>query len=134
MSLTSSSSSFDRNKYGGIWRRSVNFFKGCSLWYCDAIYRRVVFFVCSTNRVPPYLFLSREDDHDVRNTGKHDFRSFYFTLCYLMQTGDGSLRSQTRSQKHYTANPSYAYDPIRVYAASNNNNIFFSFFFSALSP
>ena len=25
--------------------------------------------------VPPYLFLSREDDDDVRDIGKHDFRS-----------------------------------------------------------
>ena len=29
MSLTSSSSSRDRNKYGGIWRRSINLLKGC---------------------------------------------------------------------------------------------------------
>ena len=35
MSLTSSSSSRDRNKYGGTWRRSINFFKGYSLCYCD---------------------------------------------------------------------------------------------------
>ena len=27
------------------------------------------------NHVPPYLFLSREDDDDVRDTEKHDFRS-----------------------------------------------------------
>ena len=25
--------------------------------------------------IPPYLFLSWEDDHDVRDVGKHDFRS-----------------------------------------------------------
>ena len=25
--------------------------------------------------VPPYLFLSREDDDDVRDIAKHDFRS-----------------------------------------------------------
>ena len=32
--------------------------------------------------IPPYLFLSREDDDDVRvNIGKHDFRS---VLLHLM--------------------------------------------------
>ena len=31
--LTSSSSFRDGNKYGGIWRQSINFFKGCSLSY-----------------------------------------------------------------------------------------------------
>ena len=75
MSLTSSSSSRDRNKYGRIWRWSINFFKGCSLYYGDAIYRRVIPFVCSMNHIPPYLFRSREDDDDVRDMGKHDFRS-----------------------------------------------------------
>ena len=42
---------------------------------CDAIYRRVLLFVCGMNHIPPYLFLSREDDDDVRDIGKHDFRS-----------------------------------------------------------
>ena len=27
------------------------------------------------NHIPSYLFRSREDDDDVRETGKHDFRS-----------------------------------------------------------
>ena len=31
MSLMSTSSCRDRSKYGGIWRRAINFFKGCSL-------------------------------------------------------------------------------------------------------
>ena len=75
MSLTPSSSSRDRNKYGGTWRRSANFFKGCSLGYCDAIYRQELHFVCSMNYIPPYLFLSREDEDDVRDIGKFDFRS-----------------------------------------------------------
>ena len=57
MSLTSFSCSCDRNKYGGIWRRSINFFKGCFLCYCDGIYRRVLFFVCSMNQILPHLFL-----------------------------------------------------------------------------
>ena len=59
MSLMTSSSSRDRNKYGGIWRRSI--------------YRRVLLFVFNTNHIPPYLCLSREDDDDVRDIGKHDF-------------------------------------------------------------
>ena len=75
MSLTSSSSSRDRNKYGAIQRRSINFFKGCSLCYCNAPYRQVLLFVCRKNHIPPYSFRSREDDDDVRDMGKHDFRS-----------------------------------------------------------
>ena len=27
------------------------------------------------HHIPPYLLLSQEDDHDVRDIGKHDFRS-----------------------------------------------------------
>ena len=27
------------------------------------------------NHIPPYLFLSRDDDDDVRDIGKQDFRS-----------------------------------------------------------
>ena len=38
----------------------MNFLKGCSLCYCDAIYRRVHLFVCNMKHIPPYLFLSRE--------------------------------------------------------------------------
>ena len=33
------------------------------------------------SHIPPYLFLSREDDDDVRDIGKHDFRS---VLLHLM--------------------------------------------------
>ena len=47
LSLTSLLPSRDRNKYGGIWGWSIIFFKGCSLCYCDPIYRRVLLFVCS---------------------------------------------------------------------------------------
>lgn len=65
MSLTSSSSFHDTNKYGGIRRQSINFFKRRSLCYCDAIYRRVFLFVCGVNHIPSCLFLSREDDDDV---------------------------------------------------------------------
>ena len=41
----------------------------------DAIYRRIHLFVYSLNHIPRYLFLSREDDDDVTDIGKHDFRS-----------------------------------------------------------
>ena len=62
----------------------MNFFKGCSLSLCccDALYRRVLLFVYSysKNHVPPYLFVSREDDDDVRDIEKHDFRSILFHL------------------------------------------------------
>ena len=69
-----------------IWGRSINFFKGCSPCYCDAFYRRVLLIICSMNHILSHLSLSRVDDDDVRDIGKHDFRSFYFTLCYLKQT------------------------------------------------
>ena len=39
--------------------------------------------------VPPYLFLSREDDDDVRDIGKHDFRS---VLLHPMLSNANRLR------------------------------------------
>ena len=46
------------------------------LLICDSIYGRVLIIVCSMNHIPPYLFLSREDDDDVvRNIGKYDLHS-----------------------------------------------------------
>ena len=87
MPLTSSLFFRDRNIEGGRWRRWINF-KGCSLSYCDAIYRRVLLFVCSMNRIPPYLFPSRTDDADVRDIGKRDFLRLYFILCFLRLTGE----------------------------------------------
>ena len=47
--------------------------KGCSLYYFDLSTGTSL--VCSMNDIPPYLFLSREGDNDVRDIGKHDFRS-----------------------------------------------------------
>ena len=42
----------------------MNSIKGCSLCYMAMRF------------IPPYLFLSRDDDDEVRvDTGKHDFRS-----------------------------------------------------------
>ena len=171
MSLTSLSSSRDRNKYGGRWRRSVNFFKRYSLCYCyrpglfqkyhktlslsikslhkqcfyfllqprevpgengnnvyakfwrrskdyygiiesvNAIYRRVLLFVCSMNIsffavtqrstwrgalrdsgpsgyegdymniTPPYLFRSREVEDDVREEKKIRLVELHPLLC-----------------------------------------------------
>ena len=89
MCFSSSSSSRGRNKYGGIWSRSVNFFKGCSLCYCGAICRRVLLFVCSLSHIPPYVFLSREDDHDVRDVGKHHFRSVL--LHHMLSNANGEV-------------------------------------------
>ena len=40
-------------KYVWIW--SINFFKGCSLCYCDAISRRAILFAHSMNHIPSYL-------------------------------------------------------------------------------
>ena len=46
------------------------------------------------NHIRPYLFLSRENEDDIRDIGKHDFRSFYFTLCYLMPTEELDVEFQ----------------------------------------
>ena len=35
---------------------SIKFFKGCSLCYCDLIYRLVILFVCSMNHILLYLY------------------------------------------------------------------------------
>lgn len=37
-----------------------------------AIYRRVLLFICIMNHIPPHLFLSREDNDELRDLGKHD--------------------------------------------------------------
>ena len=55
MSLMSSSSTSKRNKYAGMWRQSINFFRGCSHCHCIAIYRQELLFVCSMNIILPYL-------------------------------------------------------------------------------
>ena len=120
MSLTSSSSSRDRDKYGGIWGRSINFFKGCSLCDCDAFYRRVLLIMCSMNHILPHLSLSRVDDDDVRDIGKHDFRSFYFTLCYLMQTV-GSLSNSDSEEDVSLKGP---HSP-KMHCASRSANLNF---------
>ena len=46
-----------------------------SVLFGDAIYRRVLLFFCSMKHILPCLFLSRENDNDVRDIGKHDVRS-----------------------------------------------------------
>ena len=74
MSPTSLSSSRDRNKYGGTRRRSINFFIGCSLCCYDAIYRRVLLLVCSTNHIRHICFC-----HERTTT----FVRFCFIPCYL---------------------------------------------------
>ena len=52
------------------------------------------------NHIPPYLFLSREDDDDVRDIGKHDFR-----LVLLYPT----LSNANRTEQHnYLALTSFA--------------------------
>ena len=105
MSLTSWLSSRNRNKYGGIWKQSINFFKGCSPCYYDAIYRRVLLFVCSMNHIPPYLFLSREDDDDVRRRHR---KTRFFTLCRQsgqprsqgVVPGDGHSQSKRKKKQN----------------------------------
>lgn len=75
MSLTFWSSFHDRNKYGGIQRQSINFIKGCSLYYCDAICRRVFLFVCGMNHIPSCFSFCHVKTTMTSAIGKHDFRS-----------------------------------------------------------
>ena len=79
MSLTSSSSCRERNKSGGLLRRSINFFNGWSLCCCDAIYSRVLILVCRMNHIPPRLFMCQGDD-DFRSILIHPMlRNAYLT-------------------------------------------------------
>lgn len=83
MSLTFWSSFHDRNKYGRIRRQSINFFKRRSLCYCDAIYRRVLLFVCGVDHIPSCLFLSRGRRWRQRSENTI-FVRFCFTRCHEM--------------------------------------------------
>ena len=66
----------DRNKYGGIWKRSINLFKVCSLCYCDAVYRRYFsLFAKWTIFRHIYFCHERTTMTSLRDIGKHDFRS-----------------------------------------------------------
>ena len=102
LSLTSSSSSRDRNKYGGIWRPSIKFCKGWKgrfLCYCDAIYPGLLVFACSMNIIPPYF--SHERKTMMSETPETTiFVRFYFTLCYLMLTF--SLSHELWKTEHFT--------------------------------
>ena len=63
----------------------------------DALYRRVLLlFVCTVSHIPPYVFLSREDDDDVRDFGKHDFRS---ALLHAMLSYANSLATPVMQVK-----------------------------------
>ena len=76
ISLTSSSYSRDRNKYGGIWRRSVDLFKWCPLFYCDAIYRRVLLlFTAWAWAIFCHMYFCHVRTTMTSDIGKHDFRS-----------------------------------------------------------
>ena len=78
--------------------------------------------------IPPYLFLSREDEDDVRDIGKHDFRSvllLYLLLtvlrafaatetgaqrdreCYLLPALFIILRNVTFRQSHFRLKPAF---------------------------
>ena len=54
------------------------FFKECSLLLQCNLSTNMLF-LCRKNHIPPFLFRLREDDDDIRDIRKHDFRR-YFTL------------------------------------------------------
>ena len=66
---------YTNNKYGGIWWRPINLFKGCSppiaSWFLDEYFSLFAAWTIFHH----IYFMSREGDHDVRDIGKHDFRS-----------------------------------------------------------
>ena len=70
MSLTSSSSSRAKNKYGRIWSGLSTSSKN-ALCYCDAIYRQVFRCVNNMNHILPY----HEGTTMTWDIGKHDIRS-----------------------------------------------------------
>ena len=102
----------DRNIYGGILRRSSR----------NALFAVAIQFITSLclqyelRLHPPSLFLSREDDDDVRDIGKQDFCSVLphpfvsNALCYLLVT---SLFQEFRSVHHidYSSMPQASNKP-----------------------
>ena len=87
--------------------------------YLPLRYNLSLLFVCSMNDIPPSLFLSREDDDDVRDIGKHDFCSVLphsmvsNALCYLLVTSscrsvhhiDYSSMPQASNKPRFHLNP-----------------------------
>ena len=75
MSLTSLSFSRDRNKYGRIWfilqKKKYTSINRIATEEREYPLRKLI----DRLHIPPYLFLSRETDDDVKDIGKHDFPS-----------------------------------------------------------
>ena len=73
MSLSSSSSSCDRNKCGEIWfmRQIKRVLVDKPQYQREHPLKKLI----DRPHIPPCLFMSREDDDDVRGIGAHDFRS-----------------------------------------------------------
>ena len=87
MSLTSSSSSRDRNKYCGIWRRSINLFKEWSLCYCDAIYRRLLRIFAAWTIFRIFISVTR----GRRWRQRHRKTRFSYVLLHLMLSNANRL-------------------------------------------
>ena len=71
-----------------IWRNvetvDQTFFKECPLLLqCNLSTNTLFIFVCRKNHIPPFLFRLRENDDDVWDIRKHDFRR-YFTLLPML--------------------------------------------------
>ena len=85
MSMTSSLSSRNRNKYGGIWRRSNQLFQGMlSHCYLKPIYRRVLLFVCSMNRKTIYSVIYISVTRGRRWRQRHRKTRFSFGSCLVL--------------------------------------------------
>jgi len=87
--------------------------------YLPLRYNLSLLFVCSMNDIPPSLFLSREDDDDVRDIGKHDFCSvlphpIYGIKCSMLFNGNQSFpRNSCRWVHHndYSSMPQASNKP-----------------------
>ena len=56
----------------------------------------VLLFICSINHIPAYLFLSWDDNDDVRNIGKHDFFFLLHPIWSRYNKVNSSLTSALR--------------------------------------
>ena len=76
--------------HGVKWNRTKIVFFRCLWRHCRPLVKEINMAEYMKKfidllHIPPYLFLWREDDDDVRDFGKHDFRSvLHVALCYLM--------------------------------------------------
>ena len=71
------------------------------------------------HHIPPYLLLSQEDDHDVREIGKHDFRS---VLLHPMLSNANPSKLNHRFKREIRAVKAIRYPPDSTSQRGKNND------------